>query len=123
MIDKVYLLWASYLTKEMLLIGTLVRDNSKYVFKYEKDVSKAIDLGCMIPFPYTDELIRFDSLPLFFYRRMIRRELLDQFNVNYNRNDELSILTSTNGKRNNDNFYVVRFEVLEKLKNKEKVRL
>ena len=55
MIKEVFLLWHAYVSKELLLIGTLRREDKGYSFEYGNDAIKAMSLGCFLPFPYTIE--------------------------------------------------------------------
>ena len=72
MINRVFLLWQSYKTKEILLLGSLTKKEEKgYEFKYEKDATRAQSLGCFLPFPYTEDKIYFSTLPTFFTQRML----------------------------------------------------
>lgn len=121
MINKVYLLWHTYNTNELLTVASLTKFDKKYIFKYEEDAIKAIKCGCMVPFTYTEEEICFDSLPLFFTQRMLSETMLNKLGINYNMNDEFSILTFNHGRRNNDNFYVVKEEFYNELKKESKV--
>lgn len=106
MIKEVFLLWHSYVSKELLLIGTLRREDKGYSFEYDKDAAKAMGLGCFLPFPYTQDKLYFDMLPSFFAQRMLTGEYnVNKFNVNTL--DELELLTHYDGVRNSDNFSVV----------------
>lgn len=108
MIKKVYLLWHAYVTKELLVIGSLSKDNNNYIFKYKKDAIKAKKLGCFLPFAFTEEEIKFSSLPTFFAQRMLTSKFyIDKFNLNYNPKDELSILCYGNSVKNTDNFSII----------------
>lgn len=118
MIDKVYLLWHAYATKELLLIGSLTKMDNKYIFEYDKDAVQAMNLGCFLPFPYTEDKLYFDVLPSFFSQRMLTGE----YNVNKFRidlNDELALLTYYDGIKNSDNFSVVSKDVYMNMKNIE----
>lgn len=112
MIKKVYLLWHAYITKELLVIGSLSKkDNNNYIFKYEKDAIKAKKLGCFLPFAFTDEEIKFSSLPTFFTQRMLTSKYyIEKFKIDYNPNDELSILCYGNSVKNTDNFSIISEE-------------
>ena len=108
MVDKVFLLWHAYVTDEMLLIGSLRKVNSKYVFKYENDSVKAMNLGCFLPFPYTEREISFDILPSFFAQRMLTSKYnMSKFGIKYEPNNELALLAYGDSVRNSDNFRVV----------------
>lgn len=109
MIREVYLLWTSYSTNEILVIGKLRElDNKKYSFKYGKDAKKALSLGCFLPFTYTDEEIIFNSLPLFFEQRIIKGKFnSEKFGINYDINDKLRALVYQDSVKNNDNFKIV----------------
>ena len=76
------------------------------VFFYGKDAVKAMELGCFLPFPYTQNKLYFEMLPSFFAQRMLTGE----FNVNkfkVSDLDELELLTHYDGIKNSDNFSVV----------------
>lgn len=106
MTNEVFLLWHAYVSKELLLIGRLKREGSGYVFEYDKTAIKAMNLGCFLPFPYTEDILYFESLPSFF----AQRKLTGEYNVNkfgINDNDELTLLTYYDGIKNSDNFSVV----------------
>jgi len=109
MIKKIYLLWHAYSTKELLTIASLEKlDNNKYLFKYEKDAVKAKNMGCFLPFNYTDEEVYFNSLPNFFSQRMLTSKFyVDRLNIKYESNDDLSILCYGNGVKNTDNYSII----------------
>lgn len=108
MVDSVFLLWHAYVTDEMLLIGSLKKINNKYVFRYEKDSVKAMNLGCFLPFPYTEEELSFDILPSFFAQRMLTSKYnMNKFDVKYDPKNELALLAYGDSVRNSDNFRVV----------------
>ena len=92
MTNEVFLLWHAYVTKELLLIGRLKREGSGYVFEYDKAAIRAMNLGCFLPFPYTEDKVYFETLPSFFAQRMLTGEYnINKFNVSFN--DELALLT------------------------------
>jgi len=122
MIKKVYLLWNAYITNEILVIASLTKKDNNYVFKYESDAIKALDYGCMLPFVYSKDEIFFDSLPHFFTQRMLNEPMLNKLGVDYNPKDELSILTCLNGIKNNDNFLVIREDMLETIIDKNTLK-
>lgn len=106
MIEEVFLLWHSYISKELLLIGTLKKEENGYSFEYGKDAVTAVELGCFLPFPYTQDKLYFDMLPSFFSQRILTGEYnVNKFNVNTK--DELALLTYYDGIKNSDNFSVV----------------
>ena len=108
MVNKVFLLWHSFHTKEMLLIASLMKVNNKYVFKYERDAYKAMNLGCFLPFPYTEKELSFDILPSFFSQRMLTSKFnRDKFDIKFTLDDELALLAYGDSVRNSDNFRVV----------------
>ena len=122
MIKKVYLLWNAYVTNELLVVASLTRLDNNYIFKYESDALKAMECGCMLPFIYSKDEMYFEALPHFFTQRMLNETMLTRLGIDYNPKDELSILTCFNGRKNNDNFLVVREEVYETLKDKQTTR-
>lgn len=108
MVNKVFLLWHAYTTKELLLIGSLTKINNKYVFNYERDAMRAKELGCFLPFGYTDESLYFDFLPSFFAQRMLTSKYnRDKFDIKYTPDNELALLTHGDSVRNSDNFRIV----------------
>lgn len=108
MVDKVFLLWHSYVTDEILLIGSLRKNDNKYVFKYEKDAVKAMNMRCFLPFPYTEKEIDFDILPSFFAQRMLTSKYnMNKFGIKYDPKNELALLAFGDSIRNSDNFRVV----------------
>lgn len=103
---EVFLLWHSYVSKELLLIGTLRKEDKGYSFKYGEDAVTAMGLGCFLPFPYTQNKLYFDTLPSFFAQRILTGEYnINKFNVSTL--DELELLTHYEGVKNSDNFSVV----------------
>ena len=123
MINKVFLLWHAYITKELLVIGSLSKDGNRYIFKYEKDAARAKDLGCFLPFPYTENELYFSMLPSFFTQRMLTsRYNMDKFGVKYDSNNELALLTYGDSVKNNDNFRIVSedsYKLLSSLNDKD----
>lgn len=115
---KVYLLWHAYVTKELLTIASLTKKNNEnYIFKYETDALKAKQLGCFLPFEYTEEEIIFKSLPMFFSQRMLTSKYyIEKLGINYKQDDELSLLAYGNSIKNNDNFRIISEEEYEKFK-------
>lgn len=113
MINKVYLVWTSY-ENEKFIIAVLQKSNKNYLFKYSTSAKIAKEKGCLLPFPYTDNVLCFNYLPPFFTQRMLNKKTLDILNLKYNPNDELSILTANAGKRNTDNFSIYKDEEREK---------
>lgn len=111
MVDKVFLLWHSYVTDEMLLIGSLRKINNKYIFKYEKDAVTAMNMRCFLPFPYTEKEIDFDILPSFFAQRMLTSKYnMNKFGIKYDPKNELALLAFGDSIRNSDNFRIVTSE-------------
>lgn len=111
MLEKVYLLWDSYKTNKTYLIGYLLKKEDKYIFKYDEEALLAYSDGCMLPFPYTDKFYQFNSIPLFFSRR-----------INYRKgkiNNELNSLLENNGRINNDNFHIVENVIKNDLNSKK----
>jgi len=115
---KVYLLWHAYTTKELLTIASLTKKNNEnYIFKYETDALKAKQLGCFLPFEYTEEEITFKSLPMFFSQRMLTSKYyIEKLGINYKQDDELSLLAYGNSIKNNDNFRIISEEEYENFK-------
>lgn len=109
MIKKVYLLWHSFVMNELHTIGTLTEvDNKHYIFKYDKDALEAEQLGCFLPFKYTNEEIHFNSLPVFFDQRMLKGQFnMETFGIEYSPQKEMELLTFGDGVKNSDNFRVV----------------
>lgn len=123
MIKRIYLLWNSYRTKELLTIGTLNKIGNKYMFKFEQEALKAREQGCFLPFPYTEDEVYFSFLPNFFERRMLNKETRNKLNLNCDSKDIFSILTLNNGQTNSDNFYIFteeRYTELVKMQTSEK---
>lgn len=123
MIKKIYLLWNSYITHELITIGTLNKIGKKYMFKYEVDALKAQEQGCLLPFPYIEDEVYFSFLPRFFERRMLNKETRNRLNLNCDSNDVFSILTLNHGRTNSDNFYVFseeKYQVLKELQESKK---
>lgn len=112
MIDRVFLLWQSYNTNELLLLGSLRRlENKGYEFSYEKDALKAEKLGCLLPFTYSEDKISFSSLPPFFAQRMLTNNYnAKMYGINYDPNNELATLSYLNSVKNSDNFSIISEE-------------
>ena len=123
MIKEAFLLWHAYVSNEMLLIGTLRKEEKGYTFEYGKDAVKAMELGCFLPFPYTEDQLYFEMLPSFFTQRMLTGE----FNVNkfkVSDLDELELLTRYDGVKNSDNFSVVStYNEIKNIDNNEDVEI
>lgn len=113
MLGQVYLLWDSYKKNRTYLIGVLSKKNNNYLFKYNKDALLALSDGCMLPFPYSEKVYVFSSLPLFFNRR-----------INFRKGkigNVLDTLTINDGRMNNDNFRIISDSTLEKGRQKNLV--
>lgn len=112
MIDRVFLLWQSYNTNELLLLGSLRKlENKGYEFSYEKDALKAEKLGCLLPFTYSEDKISFSSLPPFFAQRMLTNNYnAKMYGINYDPNNELATLSYLNSVKNSDNFSIISEE-------------
>lgn len=108
MINKVYLLWNSYSGNEMIVIGTLSQADGKYIFKYTSDALRAKELGCFLPFPYTEEELVFDFLPPFFDQRILKGKFnSEKFGVDSNDENKLRVLIYGNAVRNADNYSII----------------
>ena len=70
--NEVYLLWESYESNKLIPIGVLKQLDDKYSFKYLSDALNAIEQGCFLPFPYTHDVLYFDTLPDFFEQRILK---------------------------------------------------
>ena len=118
MIKKVYLLWTSYINNEVLLIGTLTElENKGYTFNFSTEAKKAVELGCFLPFRYTEETLVFDSLPFFFEQRILKGKFnKETFGINYDINNKLGVLVYGDAVKNNDNFRVISEEKYKGLK-------
>lgn len=106
MINEVFLLWHSYRSNEQLLIGTLRKEDNGYSFEYNESAITAMEMGCFLPFPYTNEKLYFEMLPAFFAQRMLTGE----YNVNKFNLGSLNVfelLTRYDGVKNSDNFSIV----------------
>lgn len=104
----VALIWQSYQTNEYIPIGILKQVEKKYVFKYSDSALVAKQLGCFLPFPYTDEARVFDTLPTFFTQRMINSDFQRHtFDIDIPKESTMEVLTYLNSKKNNDNFLIV----------------
>lgn len=110
MINKVFLLWDSYRTGERLVIGSLRKENNKYIFKYEKDAFLAKSLGCLLPL--IDENKEYDEIPQFFSRRMLTSEYNKKlFDINYSSDNKLALLAFGGSIKNSDNFSIISEDV------------
>lgn len=119
MINKVYLLWHSYISNELLTICSLEKIAPKgYIMKYNEEAIKAKALGCFLPLSYTKEDIHLNNLPSFFSQRMLTSKYyIEKFNIEYDKTDELSILCYGGGVKNTDNFCIFSEEDYNKFKN------
>lgn len=110
----VALIWQSYQTNEFIPIGILKQVDKKYVFKYSESAKEAEQLGCFLPFPYTDEVKVFDYLPTFFAQRMVSSDFQRYtFDIDIPKERTMEVLTFLNSKKNNDNFLIVDADLIK----------
>ena len=114
---EVYLLWESYKTNKLLAIGVLKQlDNDKYSFKYFDTAKDAMEQGCFLPFPYSEEEIFFETLPDFFEQRILKGDFNTfKFNLK-NETNKLNYLVYRDSVKNSDNFKIVDEEKFQKMK-------
>ena len=113
--NEVYLLWESYESNKLIPIGVLKQLNDKYSFKYLSDALKAIEQGCFLPFPYTQDVLYFDTLPDFFEQRILKGEFNShKFDLKKD-NNKLNYLVYRDSIRNSDNFRIISEEKYKKL--------
>ena len=113
--NEVYLLWESYVSKQLIPIGVLKQLNNKYLFAYLDSANQAIEQGCFLPFPYTQDVLYFDTLPDFFEQRILKGEFNShKFNLKKD-DDRLNYLVYRDSVKNSDNFKVVSGEKYKKL--------
>ena len=112
---EVFLLWHAYVNNELLLIGKLKKEVEGYSFEYSEDAVKAMELGCFLPFPYTEKKLYFNTFPSFFAQRILTGNYnVNKFNVNSL--DEFELLIHYGGVKNSDNFSIVSADVYNKNK-------
>lgn len=113
--NEVYLLWESYVSKKVIPIGVLKQLNNQYLFKYLDEVEQAINEGCFLPFPYTKDILHFDSLPDFFEQRILKGNFNNnKFNLK-ECGDKLSYLIYHDSVKNSDNFKIISEGTYKKL--------
>ncbi len=113
--NEVYLLWESYETNKLLPIGILKQVNDNYSFQYLNGAKQAIEQGCFLPFPYTEKILYFDTLPDFFEQRILKGDFNShKFNLKKD-NNKLNYLVYRDSVRNSDNFKIVSEEKFNKL--------
>lgn len=113
--NEVYLLWESYESNELIPIGVLKQLDDKYSFKYLSDALKAIEQGCFLPFPYTHDVLYFDTLPDFFEQRILKGEFNSHKFDLKKENNKLNYLVYRDSIRNSDNFRIISEEKYNKL--------
>lgn len=113
--NEVYLLWESYESNKLIPIGVLKQLDDKYSFKYLSDALKAIEQGCFLPFPYTHDVLYFDTLPDFFEQRILKGEFNSHKFDLKKENNKLNYLVYRDSIRNSDNFRIISEEKYNKL--------
>ena len=112
---EVYLLWESYVLKQLIPIGVLTQLNNQYLFKYFETAKQAADQGCFLPFPYTSDVLYFDALPDFFEQRILKGEF-NSYKFNLKKLDnKLDYLVYGDSIKNSDNFKIVDEKKYKKL--------
>lgn len=113
--NEVYLLWESYQTNELLPIGILKQIKENFSFQYLKTAEEAIKQGCFLPFPYTEDILYFDTLPDFFEQRILKGEFNSQKFALKKDDSKLNYLIYRDSIKNSDNFRIVSEEKYRKL--------
>ena len=94
-----------------LLTLTLTSGKNKSLYP---SVVPAENLGCFLPFPYTDEVKVFDYLPTFFAQRMVSSDFQRYtFDIDIPKERTMEVLTFLNSKKNNDNFLIVDADLIK----------
>jgi hypothetical protein len=106
---KVYLLWRSYHQDELIPIGCLkLLENGTYAFKFIETALAAEAQGCFLPFPYTDGVIQFEKLPLFFEQRILKGDYnKKKFGLDKSSDNKMEFLVYGDSIKNSDNFQVI----------------
>ena len=112
--NEVYLLWESYESNKLIPIGVLKQLDDKYSFKYLSDALKAIEQGCFLPFPYTQDMLYFDTLPDFFEQRILKGEFNSHKFDLKKENNKLNYLVYRDSIRNSDKFRIISEEKYSK---------
>lgn len=110
---SLYLLWHSYRTQDIITIGLLQKKENQYSFQYGKGALLGLSQGCLLPFPYREQTYFFPKLPAFFERRKLDEKRRRMLGIHCD-NDDLSILASTHGRLNSDNFIMITEEEYRK---------
>lgn len=118
MTKKIYLMWNSYISNELLTICVLTKVKQLYLFKYDKEALKAQEQGCMLPFPYSEKVSCFSKLPSFFESRKLNPDTRKRMGIVCD-DDDFSILLSNHGQKNSDNFLIISDKTYQMLKNPE----
>lgn len=108
---KVYLLWQSYISEELMPIGVLtdIGDN-QYSFTYFPTAKTAYMNGCFLPFPYTEKPYFFVGLPHFFEQRILKGEFnQSKFGLS-DKGHKFDCLIYMDSIKNSDNFSIVNEE-------------
>ncbi len=115
--NEVYLLWESYKTNKILAIGVLKQlSDDKYSFKYFDTAKVAMEQGCFLPFPYSEEEMFFETLPDFFEQRILKGDFNTyKFDLK-NEKNKLNYLVYRDSIKNSDNFKIVSEEKFQKMK-------
>ncbi len=113
--NEVYLLWESYLSNKLIPIGVLKYLNNKYLFQYLASAKIAINEGCFLPFPYTEDILYFDTLPNFFEQRILKGDFNSyKFDLK-KENNKLDYLVFRDSIKNSDNFRIISEDKFQKM--------
>ncbi len=118
---ELYLIWNSYISKNIIILGKLIKDDDKYIFAYNIPGAKiAQNEGCVLPFKLDQSVYVSKQLFPFFKNRIMdthRRSFQDYLeNLGLKKYDDLKILEKTRGMSNGDNFQLITHDELEKLR-------
>lgn len=111
-------MWNSYVSNELLTICAVTRVKNLYLLKYDKEALIAQTQGCILPFPYSEQVVCFPKLPPFFESRKLNPDIRRRMGIVCD-NDDFSILLSNHGQKNSDNFLIISDKSYRMLKNPE----
>ena len=114
--NEVYLLWESYVSNKLIPIGILKQINDKFSFQYLEEAKQAVEEGCFLPFPYTENILYFETLPNFFEQRILKGEFNSHKFELKKENNKLNYLVYRDSIKNSDNFKIVSEDKFHKLR-------
>lgn len=121
---NVVLIWQSYQTKEYIPIGILSEHaENKFKWQFLPTAKDAEAQGCFLPFQYSEEVREFDTLPMFFTRRIASSPFARRtFDIDVVGKSQLDMLAYSNSRINNDNFQIMTEQEIRELAEKPSTR-